>query len=188
MLVSSRSRRQTSARTALVKFLGGFFLAGIPDPRILPFQPWFNEEGAEGEKGSYKNDSASGVTPSRGLPNEPKKKAEENEKDSMNHSGEVDGFLMSLNPLHHNRAIEKHEVGKSLKQADCPQSADRSFQHPQHLVCGCLFDDGQPRLFPSKKTTVEMVYFSEAQGLPECKRVRASSAALTVNQIGCVSI
>ena len=139
MLVSSRNRRRISARTALVKFLGGVFRSGIPDPRILLFQPWFNEEGAEGEKGSYKNDSASGVAPSRGLPNEPKKKAKDNEKGSMNHSGEVDGFLMPLNPLHHDRAIEKHEVGKALKQADCPQSADRS---SQHLVCGWLFDNG----------------------------------------------
>jgi hypothetical protein len=110
MLVSSRSLRRSSARAVLGRIQGDVSLSCISYSGILALQPWFNEKGAEGEKGGDENDSASGVAPSRGLPDEPEENAKKDEKDSMNHSGEVNGFLLPLNPLHHDRAIEKHEV------------------------------------------------------------------------------
>ena len=123
-LVSSRSLRPISARTVLVSFRGGRILPHRPHSGILAFQPWLKEEGAKGQKGSSENESASEVAPSRGFSGKPEKKTKQNEKDPVNHSREIYGVLVPLNSLHHDRAIEKYEVGEAFKQADGSQSAD----------------------------------------------------------------
>lgn len=107
----------------------GGYLPAVPYPVVFPSEPGFNYERSKWEKGCTEDYGASPVCPSGWFAGETEQDAEEDEESAMNSAWKVDGLLVAMDPLEHNRAIEKDKVRGPFQQPCEPQSANRSFQH-----------------------------------------------------------
>ena len=123
----------------------GVCLSLVPYPPVFPSEPGCDHEGAERQEGRPEDHGAGFDCPPSLFPGEPQKEAEENEESAVNSAWKVDGLLVAMDPLEHNRAIEKDKVRGPFQQPCEPQSANRSFQHgfPNRLL-----DHGVTGFFP----------------------------------------